>query len=198
MASDHGNRITDYTGILLVDCYHQSVSEGAVKTLKANKNDACLLHLPFCLRLRESKEGGGNDQVVFAIGNGQADQTGLHEICGALNCMHDAQAVFCVQGNVADSGEHANGNGGGVRENVAFSLTSRDRHCCVDLRKLLPIRRFTPTECARLQGMPDWWCADIPHSDTAEYKMWGNGMALPNALYVMEGIAAKSGEEESI
>lgn len=49
------------------------------------------------------------------------------------------------------------------------------------------IRRLTPTEYARLQGMPSWWCADIPHSDSAEYKMWGNGMALPNALYVMEG-----------
>lgn len=59
------------------------------------------------------------------------------------------------------------------------------------------IRRLTPTECARLQGMPSWWCSDIPHSDSAEYKMWGNGMALPNALYVMEGIAATSGEEES-
>lgn len=27
------------------------------------------------------------------------------------------------------------------------------------------------------------------HTDAAEYKMWGNGIALPNALYVMEGIA---------
>ena len=27
------------------------------------------------------------------------------------------------------------------------------------------------------------------HTDSAEYKMWGNGIALPNALYVMEGIA---------
>ena len=26
------------------------------------------------------------------------------------------------------------------------------------------------------------------HTDSAEYKMWGNGIALPNALYVMEGI----------
>ena len=26
------------------------------------------------------------------------------------------------------------------------------------------------------------------HTDAAEYKMWGNGLALPNALYVMEGI----------
>lgn len=30
------------------------------------------------------------------------------------------------------------------------------------------------------------------HTDCAEYKMWGNGIALPNALYVMQGIAAES------
>lgn len=50
------------------------------------------------------------------------------------------------------------------------------------------VRRLTPTECARLQGFPDWWCSDIPHTDSAEYKMWGNGVALPCVLYVMEGI----------
>ena len=27
------------------------------------------------------------------------------------------------------------------------------------------------------------------HTDSAEYKMWGNGIALPTALYVMHGIA---------
>ena len=52
------------------------------------------------------------------------------------------------------------------------------------------VRRLTPTECARLQGFPSWWCADIPHSDTAEYKMWGNGMALPCVLYIMQNIVA--------
>lgn len=50
------------------------------------------------------------------------------------------------------------------------------------------LRRLTPTECGRLQGMPDWWCDGIPHSDSAEYKLWGNGMALPCVLYVMEGV----------
>lgn len=126
------------------------------------------------------------------------------------------------------------------------------------------VRRLTPTECARLQGFPDWWghltekvdmtdeeyrfwCkvrleyAEIQgtarpnengdyeiwrevkpdkkkgedfepywentgkpykdktkkqmltwynklHTDGAEYKMWGNGIALPPALYVMRGI----------
>lgn len=30
------------------------------------------------------------------------------------------------------------------------------------------------------------------HTDSAEYKMWGNGIALPNTLYVMQGIAAEA------
>ena len=93
------------------------------------------------------------------------------------------------------------------------------------------VRRLTPTECARLQGFPDWWCADLgtdepteeelrfwkdvfethrkivggavkpksekqirawlknPHSDSAEYKLWGNGVALPCVYFVLSGIA---------
>lgn len=92
------------------------------------------------------------------------------------------------------------------------------------------VRRLTPTECARLQGFPDWWCSDLetkipseeeldwwedvfethrkvvgkskkpksrkqifkwlqaPYSDSAEYKMWGNGVALPNVCFVLSGI----------
>ena len=93
------------------------------------------------------------------------------------------------------------------------------------------VRRLTPTECARLQGFPDWWCDNLgtenpteeeiafwtevfethrsvmgtaskpksrnqivkwlenPHSDSAEYKMWGNGVALPCVFFVLAGIA---------
>lgn len=47
-------------------------------------------------------------------------------------------------------------------------------------------RRLTPTECARLQGFPPDWCADVPHSDSAEYKLWGNGIALPSILPMMQ------------
>lgn len=51
------------------------------------------------------------------------------------------------------------------------------------------VRKLTPTECASLQGFEKDWCADVPHPDSHEYKMWGNGMALPCTLYVMEGMA---------
>ena len=93
------------------------------------------------------------------------------------------------------------------------------------------VRRLTPTECARLQGFPDNWCADLetdepsddemefwrgvfethrkiagtaskpktdnqikkwlkdPHTDAAEYRLWGNGVALPCVYFVLAGIA---------
>lgn len=100
------------------------------------------------------------------------------------------------------------------------------------------VRRLTPTECARLQGFPDWWCSNLgtdnptddeikfwrdvfethrkivggavkpksenqirawlknPHSDSAEYKLWGNGVALPCVFFVLVGIACVAINEE--
>ena len=93
------------------------------------------------------------DYTAFVVGNGQLNQTSLSAKAGALNCMHDQQAV----------------------------LLKRLWHYIV--------RRLTPLECCRLQGFPDWWEDGVDGSDSARYKMWGNGMALPCVLYVMEGIA---------
>ena len=51
------------------------------------------------------------------------------------------------------------------------------------------LRRLTPIECARLQGFPDWWCDGTNGSDSAQYKMWGNGIALPCAADVIGRLA---------
>ena len=51
------------------------------------------------------------------------------------------------------------------------------------------LRRLTPLECLRLQGLPDWWCDGANGSDTAIYKMCGNGLAIPCAYDVMRRIA---------
>ena len=50
------------------------------------------------------------------------------------------------------------------------------------------VRRLTPKECAKLQGFPSDWCDDVPHSDSAEYKLWGNGIALPCILPMMNAM----------
>ncbi len=46
--------------------------------------------------------------VVYAIGNGQAENTGLHKKVGALNCMHDQQAiVYALDRAAFNQGENA-------------------------------------------------------------------------------------------
>lgn len=119
----------------------------------------------------------------------------------------------------------------GVEENIANTLVATDYKDppTVSEDPYYTVRRLTPTECARLQGFPDWWCggleteepteADLsfwrsvfseyrrvtgigkprsdaqiikwlknPHSDSAEYKLWGNGVALPCVCFVLAGI----------
>lgn len=54
------------------------------------------------------------------------------------------------------------------------------------------VRRLTPIECERLQGLPDDWTniefKGKPASDARRYKAIGNGMAQPCADFVMAGI----------
>lgn len=57
-----------------------------------------------------------------------------------------------------------------------------------DGRKYI-LRRLTPTECARLQGFPDWWTDGANGADSNIYKMWGNGIALPCAADVIGRLA---------
>ena len=118
------------------------------------------------------------------------------------------------------------------RENVANTLVNGTNPGYQNgiVEPSYAVRRLTPTECARLQGFPDWWCWSLgienptakditewskvfetyrkiigssskpktrkqiirwlkdPYSDAAEYKMWGNGVALPCVYFVLSGI----------
>jgi DNA (cytosine-5)-methyltransferase 1 len=77
--------------------------------------------------------GGNNVPLLcYGIGNGQVNQSLSTEVTGALNCMHDQQAVaFCLSGNMIGREAHNGPNGDGVNEDVAFTLTCADKHCVV-------------------------------------------------------------------
>lgn len=53
------------------------------------------------------------------------------------------------------------------------------------------VRRLTPLECERLQGLPDNWTLidDKSCSDTMRYQALGNGMAQPCADFIIRRIA---------
>lgn len=55
------------------------------------------------------------------------------------------------------------------------------------------VRRLTPLECERLQGLPDNWTEG--GRDTARYRAIGNGMAQPCADYVMSKVVEDIKEE---
>lgn len=180
--------------------------------------------------------------------------------CARPDCNQGSVAVVAVQGSMIGRGDDSGPRGGGVKEDVSFTLDTTDRHAvayamttgefaqscrgkspCLQAqdyknppvvgRQDYIVRRLTPTECARLQGFPDWWCSGLdtenpsedeiafwsdvwetyrlaagtskkaksrnqiikwlrhPHTDSAECKMWGNGVALPCVRFVLEGIA---------
>ena len=54
------------------------------------------------------------------------------------------------------------------------------------------VRRLTPLECERLQGLPDGWTATDVNgktvSDTQRYKALGNSFALPNAFFFISRV----------
>lgn len=70
-------------------------------------------------------------------------------------------------------------------EEYRFWLEVRNTHAVINGR--------VPKEYTR-KNLLNWY--NKLHSETAEYKMWGNGIALPNALYCMQGMAdaLKEGE----
>lgn len=97
-----------------------------------------------------------------------------------------AEQVYCLDRAAFNQGKNAKYDFS-VQENTAQTIVARGSGAVANIDRMI-VRRLMPVEEARLQGFPDWWCADVPHKDTPEYRMWGNGVALPCVLYVMEGI----------
>ena len=58
------------------------------------------------------------------------------------------------------------------------------------VRQQYAVRRLTPLECERLQGLPDNYTLidDKSCSDSARYKALGNGMAQPCADFIIRRI----------
>ena len=63
-------------------------------------------------------------------------------------------------------------------EELAFWQKVRDTHATVNGK---------PTKAYTAAAMIKWY--NSLHTDSAEYKMWGNGIALPCAEYVLQGIS---------
>lgn len=130
-------------------------------------------------------EGHVSDYTALCVGNGQADNTKLSDVCPALSTMHDQQAVLCFQ-NTGHGWWNQSDIGATIRTPVGGDSNKANLIAAVDCRngtenaevngtlQAKPnggmnlnsqnvcrvgwkVRRLTPTECERLQGYPDGW-----------------------------------------
>lgn len=196
MTGDHQNRVTDYTAIVL----HESAGETATNVSIALRNsdykhppvigfndNSIIKQKSPTLRAENHKTyvtwWDGKDTVQTITAN-LANQRMPDK--GSLNAFVDFR-------NGKESGINgtlqAKESGG---SSVNYNNTVRENEL---------VRRLTPLECERLQGLPDGW-TDIGDwtddkgkkhktTDSNRYKALGNSIALPFWKYLLKRISAE-------
>lgn len=136
------------------------------------------------LQTRYHYGSGGDAAAVVYDCRGNGDGENVPTLTGDHQRRVSDYTALCV--------------GNGQMCNITMAEVSNTLDCMHDQQAILMqgqnkrkyiVRRLTPLECCRLQGFPDWWEQGVEGSDSARYKMWGNGIALPCAADVLRRIA---------
>ena len=197
---------------------------------------------PLIQKDKSATLGCNNDQalfepVAFGISSDQSKamlssnpHAGIYKARTSRTLDTSGGNPGCNQGGIAVVYAMTTGSYAQVEKETSPTLMARDYKDPTAVNSGYTVRRLTPTECARLQGFPDWWCTGLetseptrediafwtevwethrravnpsvkpkterqivkwlkaPYSDAAEYKMWGNGVALPCVWFVLSGI----------
>mgnify|MGYP000764441887 FL=1 len=200
-----------------VMCLHEQggqrmdVCENMTGTLRASEKG----HQPLVYenhgvdaRIRESSEISPTVTARFGTGGGNTP------------LVQEPNEVYCIVGNIIDRQPENGGNGCGYQENLAYTITTCDRHAVFarqrvdefkeddiastqsarqaknatdlvvepDRQHAQLIRRLTPLECERLQGLPDDWTNIPGASDSARYRALGNSVAIPCVEFIMRSL----------
>ena len=227
LTGDHQNRVTDYTALVCEPIpIHDQATRWSGKRGDNHDGKGNGLGVGNPGDPMNTLTSGDHHAVAYAMqGFGDYKES---DVASGLKARDYKDATDLICGvdcrNFTESPElyptlQAKSNGG---QSLNYSGAVRIRYI---------VRRLTPTECARLQGFPDYWghpdgkddftdeeykfwlnvrnthaaingkkVKDYTkkqmlawynklHTDSSEHKMWGNGIALPTALYCMQGIA---------
>lgn len=178
-------------GILLKDILEEEVDEkyflsdkmieclkGRVKT----DNDPTCVAMTACLTPKRT-EYGKQIRKEYEAGIVKEQRKNIQQLepreDGKTNCLTTVQKdnLIIVSGTIrAFGGKHFRE----IKSGKSCTLLARARNDGSSLpcvRIGTQIRRLTPTECARLQTVPEWYKWD-GISDTKRYKMLGNGWTI--------------------
>ena len=88
-----------------------------------------------------------------------------------VRTLNDKSTAICVGGR-------------GIYDLVSVTEPKRTNQDDEVIKPTERIRRYTPTECSRLQTIPDWYRWEC--SNTQEYKMLGNGWTVKVIMHILQ------------
>ena len=110
----------------------------------------------------------GKSVTLVGTAGGMGGKTGLY----LFGCLTPDRLVKRQNGRRFNEGDKS------------YTLTAMDRHGILTDGY---IRKLTPTECERLQTLPDGY-TNVGISDSARYKALGNGWTVDVIAHIMKGL----------
>ena len=150
-----------------------------------------------CPTLTGDHENRVTDYTALCIGHGEPNSITMAEQANTLTCMHDQQAVltdgkpprrYIIRRLTPLECNRLQGfpDGWGIHDHKD-RLSDDELVFWQGVRDTCAAIAGKPPKKYSAEALTKWY--NGLHTDSADYKMWGNGIALPCAEYVMEGIA---------
>jgi len=127
----------------------------------------------------------GKSVCLQANAGGTGAKTGLYKIISLVGRRLDKNGKRCDNDNTIDYTQHISIKKSQDKMGTLTSV-SKDNLIAEDIR----IRRLTPKECERLQGLPDNYTSNI--SDSQRYKCLGNAFNVDVISHIIKHISCEN------
>ena len=134
-------------------------------------------------------------KMVSCVGGGEVSQTLDASYFKGTGARNGKEREVIAEEPIMMSDRK--GHNGITEDGTATTLTAEEKDRPLTATSI--VRRLTPKECERLQGMPDDWSRygvnekgevyELPGS--ARYRLQGNGIATPFWKYLLKRISAQ-------
>lgn len=180
LTGDHENRMTDYTAVAVYRSqkFGEYAADGTASTMAArdfkDPHDLIVEHPLDAEKTHtlQAKASGGQSLncTPCVLTSGRPPRKYIIRRLTPLECCR-------LQGFPGGWGVH---NHKGKLSDEELAFWQRVRDTCAGIAG-------KPSKKYNAEALTKWY--NSLHTDSAEYKMWGNGIALPCAAFVLAGVA---------
>ena len=192
ITGDHNNRVTDYTSLVVEPTYclegngsrPSHLGDGwketeTMYTLNATEHHSVCTPIALDRAFFNQGQNAAYPPQLFEDGtNPTLVARGPNAVCVQYVVRRITPTECARLQGFPDCWGHPDKKDDFTDEEYEFWLKVRNTHAEINGKTVKDYPK---------KSMLTWY--NKLHTDSSEYKLWGNGIALPNALYVMQGIS---------